>query len=70
MGLKMTMDKISTPASYGTSAGTAILGYSVNEFVSLVGLGLAVATFVVNWVYRRREWKLKQAEALRKAQNG
>ena len=48
--------------TYGSSA--AVLGgwFLSNEFAVLMGLLLGCAGFVVNWVYRHREYKLKERE--------
>jgi hypothetical protein len=50
--------------TYGSSAAVVGGWYLSNEFAVLVGLLLGVAGFAVNWVYRHREFKLKEREHL------
>lgn len=52
-----------TPASisaYTTSLATSgvALGLNVNEMIAISGLALAVATFVVNLIYKHLHYKL------------
>ena len=51
-----------TNTSYATSAGVALVGgFSANEIAAIAGIFLAAATFVVNWVYRHKVFKLEVA---------
>lgn len=50
--------------TYGSSAAVVGGWFLSNEFAVLVGLLLGVAGFAVNWVYRHREFKLKEREHL------
>ncbi len=56
---------IATVGSKVTNAGaiTSVLGWlTSNEFALLVGVGVAIGGFVVNWYYRHQENKRQQAE--------
>lgn len=37
-------------------------GLSINEWASLIGIGLGVATFLVNWYFKNEELKLKRKQ--------
>lgn len=60
------MDKIREGISYAASLGTGIWGLTVNEWLALGGFGFAAATFVINWVYKRRYYELAVKESDRK----
>ena len=54
--------EVSSKATYG-GAGTSVFGWMMsNEFAVLVGVVVAVAGFVLNWYYRHKEDKRRQAE--------
>lgn len=44
-------------AGAGTAVGVSTI--SINEFVALGGLVIALASFGVNWVYRHRLYRLE-----------
>lgn len=46
----------------------AIGGVTLNEAVAVFGVILGIATFVVNWVYKHRDYALKQQDFLLKQQ--
>lgn len=50
-----------TVAAYTMAIGTAAGGLTVNELVALGGLGLAIATFILNAVYKHLHYKLQKA---------
>lgn len=54
--------EIATGTSYTASAGTIVFGLTVNEWGVLIGTILAIATFVVNWVYRHKHYQLRKQE--------
>ncbi|WP_142847090.1 HP1 family phage holin [Telmatospirillum sp. J64-1] len=56
-------DKTPTITAYATSLGTAAgaASLTVNEWVAICGLGLAVATFAVNAVYKHLHYRLEKA---------
>jgi hypothetical protein len=45
-------------ASYAASGSLVIFGMSANDFAVMIGLVLAVATFLLNWIYKHRHFKL------------
>lgn len=53
------MDKL-TPSfwSYATSFLVGAFSLTLNEFVALTGLALAILTFLVNWFYKHRHYQL------------
>lgn len=58
-------DKLATGASYATNAATAlggtltlIGGLSLNEWLAISGIILGFATFIINWLYKHRHYKL------------
>lgn len=51
----------SSATSYLASLVVGIGSLSVNEVVAVAGLGLAVATFAVNVVYKHLDYKMKKA---------
>lgn len=55
-------DPKTTIASYASSGGLIIFGMSANDFAVMVGLLLAVATFLLNWFYKHQHLKLIEAQ--------
>lgn len=45
-------------ASYTASGSLMIFGMSANDFAILFGAALAFGTFVINWVYKHKHFKL------------
>lgn len=54
------LEKAASPTTYSASTITVITGVSFNEWVALAGLGLGIATFFVNWWYKREHLKLSR----------
>jgi len=62
IGHAMHAANTTSTLSYSTAGGTFIVGgLTANELVSIVGLLLAVATFVVNWVYKHKAYTLEKS---------
>ncbi|AEC16269.1 hypothetical protein UMN179_00232 [Gallibacterium anatis UMN179] len=59
MGLGM---KDSTTYAYWGAVISFFSGLSINEWASLIGIGLGVATFLVNWYFKNEELKLKRKQ--------
>ncbi|WP_019646955.1 holin [Novispirillum itersonii] len=55
--------KYASPATYVTGLSVAGFGLSVNELAALGGLAVAVLTALINWYYRRAEYRLKARAA-------
>lgn len=51
----------SSATSYVASLVVGLGSMSVNEVVAVAGLGLALATFVTNVIYKHLEYKMKKA---------
>ena len=48
-------------ATYVAAAFTALSGWITSlDWVSLASLGIAVATFLTNWIYKRKHYRLEQ----------
>lgn len=63
------VDNISA-GSYIASGGTTVFGYlEINEVAAIIGIGLATATFVLNWVYRERHYRLAKANHANKEEH-
>jgi len=55
------MDKYSSPISYFWGALCTLLGaLSLNDIAMIIGILLSIATFIINWVYRRRDFLHKK----------
>lgn len=59
MGLSM---KDSTTYAYWGAVLSFFSGLSINEWASLIGIGLGIATFLVNWYFKNEELKLKKQQ--------
>lgn len=54
----------SSGAAYGTGAASVVIGgWSLNEWAIAVGIACTVGTFLVNWYYKRQEFRLMQLQA-------
>ena len=61
-----------TTATYTASTGAVILGLSAHEFAAIVGVCIALLTFVINWWYKEQHLRLarQQAECGKNLQEG
>ena len=50
--------RISSVASYTTGISVGTWGVTVNDWVAIIGLLLALMTFFINWWYRYLELSL------------
>lgn len=57
-------DHRTTVAAYVTSFGTFILGWALDNPASFVAAACAIGTFVVNWYYTRRKFKLIESRVV------
>lgn len=64
----MTFESVASPATYATSGGAVILGFTAGEFAALAGVAIAVATFLLNWYYKERAQKTLE-ESLKKKED-
>lgn len=54
----MSMQKAFSGASYSASVTTAAGGaFTINEWAMVVGIVLALLTFVINWIYKAAQNK-------------
>lgn len=49
-----------TPVTYGASAFAVVTGLGFNEWVALGGLTLGVLTFVTNFYFKHKTYKLEE----------
>ncbi|MCX8650965.1 phage holin family protein [Gilliamella sp. B2776] len=55
------MDKYSSPVSYFWGAICTLFGaLSLNDIAVVVGIILSIATFIINWLYKRRDFYHKK----------
>ncbi|OTQ71034.1 HP1 family phage holin [Gilliamella sp. N-G2] len=55
------MDKYTSPVSYFWGATCTILGaLSLNDIAIIIGIILSIATFIINWIYKRRDFYHKK----------
>ncbi|WP_052123788.1 phage holin [Gallibacterium anatis] len=54
--------KDSTTYAYWGAVISFFSGLSINEWASLIGIGLGVATFLLNWYFKNEELKLKRKQ--------
>lgn len=47
--------------SYASAGGAVVFGLTANELAAYIGAVCAVATFVVNWYYKRQHLKIIEA---------
>lgn len=53
---------VATKISYTASGGIAVFGvFNIGEIALIVGMLLSLATFIVNWVYREKHYRLGKA---------
>lgn len=57
-------DPKTSVASYAASAGAVVFGLTANEIAAYVGMACAVATFVVNWYYKRQHLKIIESRSV------
>ena len=51
-------------AAYGTGTGIIVVGgLSLSDWAIVIGIVCTVGTFVINWHYKRKEYRLLQAQA-------
>ncbi|WP_080715872.1 phage holin family protein [Gilliamella apicola] len=55
------MDKYTSPVSYFWGGICTLLGaLSLNDIAIIVGIILSIATFIINWLYKRRDFYHKK----------
>lgn len=55
------MEKYTSPISYFWGAICTLLGaLSLNDVALIIGIILSIATFFINWAYKRREFQHKK----------
>ena len=51
-------------AAYGTGTGIIVVGgLSLSDWAIVIGIVCTVGTFVINWHYKRKEYRLLQAQS-------
>lgn len=57
----LSMDRYTSQISYFWGALCTLIGaFSLNEIAIIIGIILSVATFIINWVYKRRDFQHKK----------
>lgn len=55
------MDKYSSPVSYLWGFLCTLFGaLSLNDIAVIIGIFLSIATFIINWVYKRQDFLHKK----------
>ena len=58
------MNHTSSSIAVGAGSATAMFGaLSLNDWAIIIGIVCTIGTFVVNWYYKQKEYKLLQAQA-------
>tara|TARA_R110000751_G_scaffold52823_1_gene114829 strand:- start:484 stop:693 length:210 start_codon:yes stop_codon:yes gene_type:complete len=55
--------------SYLTSVTGFVASLSISEKVALGHLAIAICTFLINWIYKRRHFRLAAMKATSKQEN-
>lgn len=59
------MDRIASPATFVSSAGTVYFGLTLNDIGVAVGIISTLAALVMNWYFKRQHLKLAEGLAAR-----
>lgn len=51
-------DSKTSAASYAAASSAVFFGLTANELAAYVGMVLAIATFAINWYYKREHLKI------------
>lgn len=62
--VKESLEQATTKATYVFAGGATICGFTVNEFIGLGGLVLAVLTFIGNLWYKRELLKIAREKGV------
>lgn len=54
------MEKYSSAITYSASGSAVVFGLQISDIAALVGAGVAVLTFIVNWYYKRKATQCKR----------
>lgn len=52
-------------AAYGAGSASIVIGISnwgLNEWAIMIGIICTIGTFLINWYYKRQEFRLKQKQ--------
>ncbi|OIV46837.1 holin [Sodalis sp. TME1] len=54
------MDKFTTGSAYSWALVTCLLGaFSLSEWALITGIACTLATFLLNWIYRHKEYRFR-----------
>ncbi|RKS87314.1 holin family HP1 protein [Orbus hercynius] len=57
----LNMDKFTSPLSYFWGVICTLIGaLSLNDIAIVIGIILSIATFCINWAYKRRDFQHKK----------
>ncbi|WP_216354883.1 HP1 family phage holin [Gilliamella apicola] len=55
------MDKYTSPISYFWGVTCSMFGVlSLNDIAIIIGIIISIATFIINWIYKRRDFNHKK----------
>ena len=55
------MDKYTSPISYFWGVTYSMFGVlSLNDIAIIIGIIISIATFIINWIYKRRDFNHKK----------
>ncbi|WP_216354609.1 HP1 family phage holin [Gilliamella apicola] len=55
------MDKYTSPVSYFWGVTCSMFGFlSLNDIAIIIGIIISIATFIINWIYKRRDFNHKK----------
>ena len=60
MGNDEQISRVASQASYAASGGTFVLGFTFEHWMMLAGFILGLATFLLNWYYKHKHYKLAE----------
>lgn len=63
MGDDQKLGHVASQASYAASGGTFVLGFTFEHWMMLAGFVLGLATFLLNWYYKHKHYKLAKDRA-------
>ncbi|BAE74021.1 hypothetical protein SGGMMB4_01741 [Sodalis glossinidius str. 'morsitans'] len=58
--LIIPMEKLTTGSAYSWALVTCLLGvFSLSEWALITGIACTLATFLLNWIYRHKEYRFR-----------
>lgn len=54
------MERYASVVTYSASGSAVVFGLQISDLAALIGAGVAVLTFFVNWHYKRKAMKCRR----------